>query len=1111
MRLLNYRYAVGKMATTDLVLRAETAAAQKAAAGTAPITPTQRLELFLDTYADSEAAMNFLVGDAAHDFGNYIATTLANYGGVTLADLAKHLQAVRRGERGRLPAYQLPADLPPLPAGLYNKDRLERDIDTYSTSKGESNYLDFLKDARGDSRLTLKGTFNLRDPAQMEQLLSGCNNYIIDATYGNPFKFAANNKTVYDLITGKTDAGSGLGPNAVGRARYVSNTEDFTIINYFYGIPLKFGVVNGLPYMEMDLRSINPILGKRTVRLPKGASVNALCEALGVPGIRNEGNAGSKVRLTVTENGAPYAHPFDFLFKTGTDLGTLLQSIYLEIRLGLEVGTLTNDRFFKERAAEFERPFILFTPDARSHTAQLWSSKKQPPLTPGEQGIIRGRLLEWDFRDAPAEVAVIERIQAIIDILGDSCISSYIKAELENIFKLYRNDPRAAELGERDRYIMAKAAASSPENAPGAPAAANFYNTYRNLLATTVKDLLKLFITDKLLKLQDEILQFKTTIASAFGRFKSANADEASGNKRKTIFKIIKNAVERIYVAPAAAGGGAPPSKEQWVATTLAALSSNFVGTYGNVTILGSQSQGVLNSSSVPTATGYVCTLLGASEPAYTALFSGARMMTTVPQDANYIKVINIVSKMIEAPPAAAAGGSRSRRSRRKAKRGSRRVQRGGDINDEYPQCLLETDAADPNNFYPALVDPAAPPFEERGIKAPINDVNLLFTFAGTFNVLIFTHAVLYALIEDFHGNNTGVLVESSLMDLVEIYQAGATNAHLVTHIRFLLYDYDAIIPTLISRLSTEQLGILAHPDFITEARIEAARAPETARYFSLIGQGTPIGQYELEPWKLLLLGVVPEVVGGVSTGGLVRDQDAAAAIAGMYGGAVAAINADITARVAEDTAEKARIDAQLGELTPAAHHAIAEAAAPPAPLPGINLEEAGAGGGGGGGGGGASSGVPGAMDPTEEAGLEEWRLVEEAPMPEDPKNTGPKTPLVKHQRFDPRSTVVTYLVPTKEKPSPPTLAAARFGGPAVARKGAGAAPGQAAAARFGGPAMAAPAGAKRKLLVVPEESDEEPGSSSPTSGRRTKLVEGGARKTRRKRNKNKGRKTRRS
>ena len=1107
---LNYIYTIGM--SIDLVLRAEQRAKllDPEAPEGSPMTK-ERLESFINTYADSEAAMNFLVGDAAHDFGNYIATALANYGGITLADLAKHLQAVRRGEVGMLsvrlsPEYQIRdiSGRSPLPPVLYNKAQLEREFDVYSTSKGESIYLEFLKQVRGDSRLTLLGTFNLRDPAEMAELLGKCNHYVIDATYGNPFKYATNTKHVYDLITGKTDAGSGLGANAVGHANYHNDTVDFTIPNYFYGIPLKFGALGGLPYMEMDLRSINPLLGIRTVRLPKGASVNALCEALGLPGIRNDGNAGSKVRLTVLY-GAPYPHPFDFLFKTGTDLGTLLQSIDLETTIGPTVGTLTNDRFFKERAAEFERQIILFTPDARSHTAQLFSSIQMPPLSVDEQRTIRDKLTAYapDPADPagpadPAEFSVIARLMTEIDKpANQSCITDYIRAELVSIYYQYQDEKRS--------YLVAL-----PEPAPGA---ADFYKTYRNLLPVSVYSvlvLLKLFIMDKLVKLQDEILQFKTTIASAFGRFKSANSDET--NKRKTIFKIIKNAVERIYVAPAGGGGGAPPpSKEVWVARTLAALSSNFVGTYGTI----GTGQGVLTSITTPTATEYVCGILGETELEYCGLFPHPRM--NIPQDTTYIKTINTVTKIIDAPVTAAAGGARraKRASRSKAKRGSRRVQRGGEFTEDYPLCLLETGAADPRNFYPALIDPANFIEKDNGIKAPINDLNLLFSLVGTFNVLIFTHAMLYALIEDFHGNNTGVLVESSLMDLGVLISAKATitNEQLVTHIRFLLYDYDAIIPTLISRLSTAQLGYLAHREFITEGRIAAALAdPMTDRYFSLIGQGAPFREYELEPWKLLLLGVVP--------GGLVLDKIAADAFAG----AVAAIYADIRDRLAEDTA---------ADPLPRSGGGSEGGGAPPPPPPASAPAASqflpttspcrGAGGGGGSEGGGAPS-----PQPPPPAASQKYLINEEAAylppsnlwpatQPSNlrpatqPSNLWPATPLLPgadggggEGGAPPPPPQITFLVPTEKYfVSPRPAKPLRSGG------GGGGGGGGPLIINLTGLVAPHKAGKKRmsRVLrhgyVMPNISEPQP--------KRLRPAVAGARKTRRKRNKNKGRKTRRS
>ncbi len=1113
----------------DLVLRAELLAPE------GPLMTKDRLKSFINTYADSEAAMNFLVGDAAHDFGNYIATALANYGGITLADLAKHLQAVRRGEVGMLSVrlrseYQIRdisgrSPLPSDPSELYNKAQLEREFDNYITSKGESIYLEFLKQVRGDSRLTLLGTFNLRDPADMARLLGNCDHYVIDATYGNPFKYATNTKHVYDLITGKTDAGSGLGANAVGRANYHNNTDDFTIPNYFYGIPLKFGALGGLPYMEMDLRSINPLLGIRTVRLPKGASVNALCEALGLPGIRNDGNAGSKVRLTVV-HGAPYPHPFDFLFKTGTDLGTLLQSIDLETTIGDTVGTLTNDRFFKERAAEFERQIILFTPDARSHTAQLFSSIQMLPLNVLEQTTIRDKLTAYDaIASDPAEFAIIARLSGeIVKPANQSCITDYIRTELISIDGQYQ--------AEKGRYRVA------PKPVPGAPGAADVYKTYRNLLAANVLDLLKLFIMDKLLKLQDEILQFKTTIASAFGRFKSANSDEP--NKRKTIFKIIKNAVERIYVAPAAAGGGAPPpllesAKEDWVANTLAALSSNFVGTYGAI----GTGQGVLTSITSPSATGYVCQLLGETERKYCSLFSGPRMTTAILQDTTYIKTINVASKIIEATVPPAAGGARraKRASRSKAKRGSRRVQRGGEFTEDYPLCLLETGAADPTNFYPALIDPASLvpaglptiPFIEKvdGIKAPINDLNLLFSLFGTFNVLIFTHAVLYALIEDFHGNNTGVLVESSLMDLgVLISEATVTNAQLVTHIRFLLYDYDAIIPTLISRLSTEQLGNLASPGFITEDLIAAARVhPETVRYFSLIGQGTPFRDYELEPWKLLLLGVVPEVVGGALTGGLVLDQTAADDLAGIYREAVAAIHADIIAAAPPAPLPSDAGGGSGGGGAPASAHAASQF-----PVWPTTSLRSGAGGGGCEGGGApppphfpaappaasqnvlksaeAAASLPSILGPaTPLLPLLPSSLVPATPLlPLLPSSLVPATPLRSGGGgAPPPPPQITFLVNPNDKYflNPGAAALSLLPG------GGGGDPVKTKLTGRVAPVIKHKPGKKRlhegvmPYIVMPNIPEPPP--------KRPRQAAGGARKTRRKRNKNKGRKTRRS
>ena len=811
----------------DLVERAERDA------GT--LTGWGRTESFMNTYANSESSINFLDGDAGHDFTYYNSSKLP-YARDSLVEFAKDQQNERL-RRSRI--------APP----ICNQPVLQRDLDGYSSSKGESIYLDFLKDVRGDSRLTLMGTYNLRVPADMAALLGICNNYVIDATFGNPFKNATNAITVWDLITGKTDAGSGLGPNAVGRARYVTETEDFAIPNYFYGVPLVFSARGGVPSMIMDCNSLD--LGNRKMVLPKGASVNALCEAIGLPGIRNEGNAGSKIRLQVL-GAPPTPHPIDFLFKTGTDFGTLLQSIYKEDELSTQadtdiiVGTLTNDRFFKERAGEFERQVILFTPDARSHTAQLWSSSRQADLTNDEMAEIRGIIDAYDGSD-PAAYGIIARITAEISKAANgSCITPFIRSELESITSAYQ--------AEKQKYL----AQDIDEN------------HFRNLLASTVEDLLKLFLIDKLVKLQDEILQFKTTISNAFGRFKSANTDELSNSKRRTIFKIIKNSIQRISVAS---------DNDALVAQILASLSSNFVGTYGTI----GNGQGVLTSTSVPTATRFVCDMMKDYEPTYVRLFTGPRSVSTVPQDTSYVKVINIVSKMIDNAlgPAPQMGGARKTR---RSKRGSRRNQRGGNLTETYPRCLLETEASDPRNFYPAE--------DNGGIRAPINDVDTLFTLTGTFNVLIFTHAVLYALIEDFHGNNTGALVESALMNLgVLIADATITDAELLTHIRFLLYDYDAIIPTLISRLSIPQLETLANPAFLSVNRIEAARAdPDTTRYFSLIHQGTPFGRYELEPWKLFVLGVMQDVEGG-----LVRNP------ASTIAGPAAAIAADIDERIRLD------------------------------------------------------------------------------------------------------------------------------------------------------------------------------------------------------------------
>ena len=889
-----------------------------------------RLQSYIATYATLDEGLPLLIGDAGHDFGNYIDTPIA---GKTLISWAK--QYIKNGT-------------------------LKNDLNIYSTSKGEEHYLTFLESCRGNSRLTLAedDIFDLRDESSMRSMIEklkgeGCLHFVIDATYGNPIKHATGTMHVHDLITGKTDAGSGLGPKSVGNARYHDSTESFTIANYFGNTSLTFQICEGKPCISM---SGNDVPGKsRKILIQKGVSVNALCEALGLPGIRKEGRAGSALRIDKSP------HPIDLLFKTGTDLGTLLQSIDLEHSIRELVGTLTNDRFFKERAGQFERRVILFTPDSRSHKCQWWRSLPLAPLTDSDITSIR---VKFDLYNPDTVLASLQRILNIqheIEAEVEECTSfmnDYISQEITKIYDEYVKERGFWDKGKK--LVLTKANAEP----------------YRKLITSNVDIILRTKIEDSFVRFQERIVQVKTLLPNAFGRFKSIKSDETT---KLSILDTIVKTIERVYIpnigGAGAAGGEEDPQKRKWANSIVAHLSRNFASTF----IIDYRGERLLNSSE---AIGYILAITDERFKDYKQIFSKGVVTGILDEQEKkytcaYDKIINIISKIIdnglteataletkkvkEAEAARADDAARAARAAREvraaeaarvarevraaeaarvvreaeaarvvreaeaaeaarvarevraaeaarvvreaeaarvvreaeaarvvreaeaaieedaapaagaaaedaviaeaeaagaaaedaviaeagaAKRGRTdsnnensdgengehgvkkgRIQEGGaNMLDSYPKCLLEHIIPGSDGFYYAEFNNAKEP------KLPINEdeINSLFTSE---NILLLLHSLIYYLLDDFDSNNMGVLVESDLMTLrLLIVSPEIKDEELFEHIRFLVYDYDAISAMIVSRLTVKQLSKIRND--ITLENISAKR-PEAKGFFT--------------------------------------------------------------------------------------------------------------------------------------------------------------------------------------------------------------------------------------------------------------------------------------
>ena len=751
-----------------------------------------RLNSYIATYATNDEGLPLLIGDAGHDFGNYINIPISRE---TLISWAKR---------------------------YIKNNTFKNDLTVYSTSKGEEHYLTFLEACRGNARLTLAedDIFDLRDDASMHSMIEklkaqDCYHFVIDATYGNPMKNATRDMHVHDLITGKTDAGSGLGPKSVGNAMYHDNAESFTIANYFGKNSLSFEKQG--QYACMIMKGPDVPGGTRTITIPKGVSVNALCESLGLPGIRQGGKAGSALRIDQRP------HPIDLLFKTGTDLGTLLQSIHLEYStVKKPVGTLTNDRFFKERAGQFERNVILFTPDARSHRCEWWRAAPLKPLTDRDIEIIKAK---FDLYNADTVRASLKRILDIKDeIMAEvatckSFMNDYIVQEIYKIKEEY--------VKERDFWNKGKILQLTKENA----------EPYRKLVTSNVDLILRTKVEDSFVRFQEQILQIKTLLPNAFGRFKSIKADEPT---KLSILHTIVKTIERVYVpgGAGAAGGEEDPQKLKWATSVLAHLSRNFASTY----IVDYTGEKILTSSE---AIRYIMSITDEQYDNYKNIFSkGVGILEEQEKKyaCGYDKMINIISKIIDngltevtaletriaeakaariavrAEEADAAEAAEPDAKRRKLDGG----QQGGALYDTYPKCLLEH-IPEGDGFYYAEFSNAREP------KLPINKEILDQLIIHENNILLLLHSLIYYILDDCESNNMSVLVESDLMTLrLLIVSEEITDEELFEHIRFIVYDYDALSAIIVSRLTLDQLGKISRDitlEKISEMRAEAKAA----------------------------------------------------------------------------------------------------------------------------------------------------------------------------------------------------------------------------------------------------------------------------------------------
>jgi len=863
------------MSIVDLVLRAETASTG--------LSAYARFVTFMDTYANSECALNFLVGDAGHDFGDYIAKEI-EVKGVTLISFAKKLQSRRRNTS--------PPPLPPLLPPLCDEGTLNSQLAAYSTSSGEKEYLNFLSLVRGNSRLELLGTYNMHDKNEMIQMWSrltttlNCQHFVIDAGYGHPLEQASSSVTVHDLITGKADAGSGCGigqaiyknepPNILGTTYDRDPKYGFTIPNYFYGISMAFAVnTDGQITMTMDCTSID--LGVRTATLSRGASVNALCEALGLEGVRGEGKAAAGSKITITVSGGPAKHPIDLLFKTATDLATKLQSILLELSLSnkvppaplvaaaaapaviaaaaaataaaaavaaaapvIPVGTLTNDRFFKERAGEFEREVILFTPNASSHICEIWSSKKKPDLTFANKAAIDLARTTYNanrtMQSTPTYLKITKILSLFSGLQPGSFMDNYIKSQMEIL--------NVDALAEEQRYL----------------ALINVYEEFRSLLnpGITVDTLLEIFIRDRLTQFLEKILSVKTYLSSAFGQFKRAN--DAKRNK------IVNNILSKLE------GISPSPSRENAV-HILAFLSRNFSGiSYNNdddnevvaytpdvyIPLISKR----LSEGDKEFYATHFPVQVEEERPAtyYAGLLKDCeKYFDNNKNKYNYvIDRVYVIIDEIQAPrivpgiipkpvtPKPTQGPKGTARTKAGRTKGGA-YQIGGeepsptgaegkyppiestDAVPEWPRMLLGTIEEYKYN-YSGIKERLKEPSVAKGIDD-------LFLKREKLNPIIFIHALLRTLMPDFDNNNTGLYAHNSLMNLVELTQAkNITDEELLQYILWLLFGYDVVIPTFSSKLTPTQLSVITAFQELTVEQIKAARGDSNiTKYFSTL------------------------------------------------------------------------------------------------------------------------------------------------------------------------------------------------------------------------------------------------------------------------------------